>query len=383
EEVPDKVIAEEVRINRIVLYIDDLDRCPSDRVAEVMQAVHLLLAFPLFVVVVGVDARWLSHSLSRRYRGLLRGNGRHAMAGHVDEARATPFDYLEKIFQIPLWLNPLDQVGTVSMVDALLKRSLVTDDGGHGDGAASEPEQIVVDAQMSEPEAPSDAGDGAASTDSGAGDGAAAPAVGVSESGGNPEGATQPATTPASVPAPAESPTEEGAADEAENESSATRHRSAPPLDLSPHSLEIHPNELEFMRTLAPIIGRSPRAVKRFINTYRLIKASLPPARRELFVMERSAESTYQHVMLLLAIVTGLPELSSQFFNELVNDDPNQIRTVGSVVDAIRAPGKSEWRRLDRWISTRSAWRDLPANIPARQASYVARYSFRVSRFGD
>src|SRR4051794_9487914 len=34
------------RINRIVLYIDDLDRCPPAKVVEVLQAVHLLLAFP-------------------------------------------------------------------------------------------------------------------------------------------------------------------------------------------------------------------------------------------------------------------------------------------------------------------------------------------------
>ena len=44
-------------IERIVLYIDDLDRCPPERVVEVLQAVHLLLAFELFVVVVAVDAR--------------------------------------------------------------------------------------------------------------------------------------------------------------------------------------------------------------------------------------------------------------------------------------------------------------------------------------
>src|SRR5262249_10202047 len=40
------------RIDRIVLYIDDLDRCRADRVIEVLEAVHLLLAFPLFAVVV-------------------------------------------------------------------------------------------------------------------------------------------------------------------------------------------------------------------------------------------------------------------------------------------------------------------------------------------
>jgi hypothetical protein len=44
---------------RIILYIDDLDRCPSDKVVDVLQAIHLLLYFRLFVVVVAVDARWV------------------------------------------------------------------------------------------------------------------------------------------------------------------------------------------------------------------------------------------------------------------------------------------------------------------------------------
>ena len=41
------------RIDRIVLYIDDLDRCQPQQVVEVLQAIHLLLALNLFVVVVG------------------------------------------------------------------------------------------------------------------------------------------------------------------------------------------------------------------------------------------------------------------------------------------------------------------------------------------
>lgn len=57
-------------IDRIVLYIDDLDRCPEERVVEVLQAVHLLLAFKLFVVVVGVDSRWLLRSLEESYATL-------------------------------------------------------------------------------------------------------------------------------------------------------------------------------------------------------------------------------------------------------------------------------------------------------------------------
>lgn len=60
------------QVDRIVLYIDDLDRCPPERVVEVLQAVHLLLAFPLFIVVVGVDSRWLLRSLEKQYPEFLK-----------------------------------------------------------------------------------------------------------------------------------------------------------------------------------------------------------------------------------------------------------------------------------------------------------------------
>jgi hypothetical protein len=97
-----------VPVERIVLYIDDLDRCPPEQVVEVLQAVHLLLAFPLFHVVVGVDPRWLSQSLRRRYV--------------CDPSEAfDPHEYLEKIFQIPYTLPDMTQQGFASLIGALVK----------------------------------------------------------------------------------------------------------------------------------------------------------------------------------------------------------------------------------------------------------------------
>lgn len=83
---------------RLVLYIDDLDRCPSDKVVDVLQAVHMLLAFKLFVVFVAVDVRWVSHALRTHHRGHLSG----AAEG---TSQASPTDYLEKIFQVPYWVR--------------------------------------------------------------------------------------------------------------------------------------------------------------------------------------------------------------------------------------------------------------------------------------
>jgi KAP family P-loop domain len=92
-------------IERIILYIDDLDRCPEDKVVDVLLAIHLLLAFRLFVVVVGVDSRWLLHSL-RLNSDVFEEN---ANALQTDRAhwQSTPLNYLEKIFQIPFALQPM------------------------------------------------------------------------------------------------------------------------------------------------------------------------------------------------------------------------------------------------------------------------------------
>jgi hypothetical protein len=105
---------------RIILYIDDLDRCEPSRVVEVLQAVHLLLALPLFVVVVGVDPRWLTRSLERHYRQVLSTDG---ASRDEDEAltESTPHDYLEKIFQIPFSIAPMQPDGFGRLVAAIAK----------------------------------------------------------------------------------------------------------------------------------------------------------------------------------------------------------------------------------------------------------------------
>jgi hypothetical protein len=77
-------------LRRIVLYIDDLDRCPPGIVMQVLEAVHLLLGLPLFAVIVGVDPDWL-------YASLRQTNEELFVSG---QTTAQPHDYLEKIFHL-------------------------------------------------------------------------------------------------------------------------------------------------------------------------------------------------------------------------------------------------------------------------------------------
>ena len=82
---------------RIILFIDDLDRCPPDKVVEMLEALQLLVKTELFVVVVALDTRYVTLALEDRYKGIL-------------EAGRNPsgLDYLEKIIQLPYRLPPVN-----------------------------------------------------------------------------------------------------------------------------------------------------------------------------------------------------------------------------------------------------------------------------------
>ena len=117
-------------IDRVVLYIDDLDRCQPKDVVRVLQLVHMLLAFEFFVVVVAVDARWMEVALRQSYPWLARDKGSIPLptAERPNETMAvewyeyvTPEDYLEKIFQIAFWLEPMTAGRAASYLTTLVR----------------------------------------------------------------------------------------------------------------------------------------------------------------------------------------------------------------------------------------------------------------------
>ncbi|WP_028067923.1 P-loop NTPase fold protein [Solirubrobacter soli] len=254
---------DDARVGRIVLYIDDLDRCEPDQVVAVLQAVHLLLAFPLFTVVVGVDVRWVERALRLHHKHLLD-----------PEGGAEPRDYLEKIFQIPFWLEPLDADASRAMLRGML-------------GATAR--------RGTAPAAP----DVAAATDGPASTPARTGTIGADTSQGN--GATP---TTGERPAPLRPPP-------------------PAPRDLQPPGLEITDDELAAMDELAWLLNRSPRALKRFLNTYRLIKVRAEdPAE---FMREAEPIAPYKATLLLLAHATGRPRTAGALLDAILRDDPGEV----------------------------------------------------------
>lgn len=116
-------------LDRIILYIDDLDRCSEEKVLEVLQAVHLLMAFPLFIVVVGVDKRCVNNALN--YKNIVQ---YRSLTNTMEDLKEQgieviePNEYLEKIFQIPFHIQQTTSYGAKNMIDNLLTGQVVVED---------------------------------------------------------------------------------------------------------------------------------------------------------------------------------------------------------------------------------------------------------------
>lgn len=351
------------RIDRIVLYIDDLDRCPPTRVVEVMEAVHLLLALPLFVVVVGVDVRWVSRSLELQYRDLWRRSPGESPATGAgpDALAATPRDYLEKIFQVPFWLRPLDRAMAAHMLAGLLEPS------------STEPAAAL---QLDTPAPSADTTPG----------GALGPAVaaGAAEDHGMPPGArgtasaTQVPGPPPGPPAdrmhrsPPESPGRRAGEDRAPEDRRAEDDLAA---DIGAARLVLGSAEKSLILSLAPLVGRSPRAVKRFVNTYRLIRAAVPTPELQGFLGTPQAPGTCHVVLVLLAIMVGAPDQALALERDLATSPPDQ-----GVRELVAAYADSSDRRLVPPTLTELA--DVPGNTWTvadlrRELARVNRWSFR------
>ncbi|MCB9793531.1 MAG: hypothetical protein H6741_12480 [Alphaproteobacteria bacterium] len=328
-------------IDRIILYIDDLDRCRPSQVVQALQAVHLLLAKPLFMVVVGVDPRWLERSLEAEYRELLTGGGGAVGAPPA----ASPRDYLEKIFQVPYTLPAVDAEGFQGLVDHLLpSREEVEQEAA---AEATEAEQVTATQQAD------------TATE------AEAPSAAMSE------------------PAPAEPPPE------------------PPPPDSAPRFF-IEAWERAHLHQLSPLVG-TPRDILRFINIYRLLRISAPDPRafaadspgaehraaQLLLALNVGCPELAAELLRLLAeprrlrrVMGALPDSWIQLVAAL-EPYPEGEPSRAPLVVALTERTPLAWRQLEQ------AWpvlRDLASEHPEplavwqRWAARVARYSFLAGR---
>ena len=87
-------LLEETKVDKLIVFIDDLDRCDPNTVIETLEAIKLFLFAPNTVFVIGADERLIKYAVKRRFPEI---------PGEKEVSR----DYLEKLVQLPIRIPSL------------------------------------------------------------------------------------------------------------------------------------------------------------------------------------------------------------------------------------------------------------------------------------
>ncbi|MBG6096395.1 P-loop NTPase fold protein [Nocardioides luteus] len=256
-----QVAADDLRIRRIVLHVDDLDRCRPERVVEVLHTLNLLQATRLFVAVVSVDPRWLRRSLRELDPTRPGDSDASEVSGRLRDEIGDPLDFLDKIIQIPYALRPMN----ASNAEEYFSRLVRSHD--------------LDDPRIEEPD---------------------------------PEAAVG-----AGVMAPP----------------SAPEHldQRRPALQLT-----VTPREWDYLRPLAAA-QETPRAVKRFLNLYQLLRlTSGLGMEEEEGILGDDVHAARRAAATLLAVLVGAPRQGSELLAEMLSVDAPE-HTLDTLVDDLQS----------------------------------------------
>lgn len=96
-----EALLEKSEIDKLIILIDDLDRCLPDRIIDNLEAIKLFLNVKNTAFVIGADPRIVRHAIEHRYRDkIVNDNLENTNDRIVD-------DYLEKLIQVPYTLPKL------------------------------------------------------------------------------------------------------------------------------------------------------------------------------------------------------------------------------------------------------------------------------------
>jgi hypothetical protein len=310
-------------------------------------------------VVVGVDPRWLLHSL-RQHSKAFQSQTENDESSEEERTRwrSTPLNYLEKIFQIPFTLRPMGESGFGKMIDTLTKPP---EDQQQANEESDKSETALTEIARQSVATPPTAATETVAPPPVDGQVAEKPAAvsaepaheswttkffgfltgpfrnlrrgnGGADAAGKPQNAAEfpiadlisrALSEPSRKGAPGE-PAQTEQTQAAVNEDETAGQSTAAPINPRPDHLLINQWEQDFMKQLHELIP-SPRATKRFINIYRLIRASVDlddKLRLEDF-NGKDGPGKYRPVLLLLAILTGYPDQATEILRELLERKPS------------------------------------------------------------
>lgn len=110
-------LLENSNIDRLVVSIDDLDRCLPDTVIDTLEAIRLFLFVPKTVFIIGADERLVEYAVAKRFPGLPSNSNLNVGK-----------EYLEKMVQFAVRVPPLSPLDISSYMNLLMtERSLGKD----------------------------------------------------------------------------------------------------------------------------------------------------------------------------------------------------------------------------------------------------------------
>ncbi|WP_130855196.1 KAP family P-loop NTPase fold protein [Olivibacter jilunii] len=106
----------ETKIAKIIVLIDDLDRCSPDTVIGTLEAIKLFLFTKNTAFVIGADERLIKYSVKRRFPEV---PGENMEVGR---------DYLEKLIQFPIRIPEMNTVEMTTYINLLFSKLYVNDE---------------------------------------------------------------------------------------------------------------------------------------------------------------------------------------------------------------------------------------------------------------
>jgi hypothetical protein len=109
---------------RIVVFVDDLDRCLPLNALEVLESMKLFFDLEGFVFVVGLDQTVIERAVELKYRAPTSANGGSGEAlgdgAPRPQAQISGSDYVKKIFQVPFGLPRISTDDLLPFFDSLV-----------------------------------------------------------------------------------------------------------------------------------------------------------------------------------------------------------------------------------------------------------------------
>lgn len=109
-------LLEETKISRLVVFIDELDRCRPDTILETLEAIKLFLFKGKVAFVIGADERHISYAVKSKFRDI--------EGIQIDIGK----EYLEKLIQYPIRIPQLNADEVEIYIACLLLQSELSEE---------------------------------------------------------------------------------------------------------------------------------------------------------------------------------------------------------------------------------------------------------------